>query len=224
MSDAATLVIDIGGRNVKLGLMPEARRAKFPSGRSFTPQALVTAVATATEGWEFARVTVGCPGPVKDGRIVVAPVNLGPGWVGFDFAAAFGRPTLLVNDAAMQAVGAYEGGKLLFLGLGTGLGAALVTESCVLGLELAHLPYRKGRTFEDYVGQRGLDRRGPAKWQASVADVVERLKAAVVADSVVLGGGNAKLLDPLPAGVRRGANADALTGGERLWLGGMRVY
>ena len=160
---------------------------------------------------------MGFPAPVVGGKIAKEPVNLGPGWLGFDLEAGLGKPVRIINDAAMQALGGYQGGRMLFLGLGTGLGTTLIVDNVVVGLELGHLPYRKEKSFEDYVGEAGLERRGREKWQASVFDVVERLKAAFVADYVLLGGGNVKKLTELPPGARRGDNADAFIGGERLW-------
>jgi polyphosphate glucokinase len=169
-----------------------------------------------TEDWSFDVVSIGFPGPVLRGRPVCEPRNLGGGWVGFDFEAAFGRPVRVINDAAMQALGSYEGGRMLFLGLGTGLGSALVVGGRIEPLELAHLPYRK-RTYEDYVGRRGLERLGRKKWRRAVADTVERLREALRPDYVVLGGGNARKLEQLPPGVRAGSNAHAFEGGFRLW-------
>ena len=183
------LVIDIGGTSVKLLATGRDAPRKFPSGPGLTPGRMVGGVVQAAAGWDYEAVSIGYPGPVMHGRPVSDPVNLGPGWVGFDFAAAFGRPAKVVNDAAMQALGSYEGGKLLFLGLGTGLGSALIADGVIEPMELAHLPYRKA-TFEDYVGIRGLKRLGKKKWRRAVADVVARLRAALEPDSVVLGGGN----------------------------------
>jgi polyphosphate glucokinase len=218
------LVLDVGGRNVKLRLMPDGPpRRKIPSGRTLSPTVMVEAVIAASGDLDYPRITIGFPGPVRDGRLLLEPKNLGSGWIDFDFAAAFGRPTRLVNDAAMQALGSYEGGKMLFLGLGTGLGAALVVDGVVLGLEVAHLPYRDGGTFEDLVGQRGLDALGLRKWRRRVLDAIGRLRAAVVADTVVLGGGNATLVGPLPDGVTLGANAKAFEGGYRLWAEDVRL-
>jgi polyphosphate glucokinase len=177
---------------------------------------MVGGVVQAAAGWGYEAVSVGYPGPVLNERPVSDPVNLGPGWVGFDFAAAFGRPVKLVNDAAMQALGSYEGGKMLFLGLGTGLGSAMIVDGVIEAMELAHLPYRKA-TFEDYVGIRGLKRLGNKKWRRTVADVVARLTAALEPDYVVLGGGNLKRLKELPPKCRAGDNANAFVGGFRLW-------
>lgn len=217
------LVVDVGGNNVKLKISTGEEVRRIPSGPDLRPGTMVERVREAAAGWRYERISVGVPGPVRDGRLVDEPVNLGGGWLGFDLSHAFGLPTRVVNDAAMQALGSWEGGKMLFLGLGTGLGSALVVDGLVLGLELAHLPYRRKRTFEDWVGTRGLKRLGKKRWCAAVFDVVARLKAAMVADEVVLGGGNVRRLEILPAGVRRGDNARAFVGGERLWEPGWRV-
>ena len=213
------LVVDVGGRNVKCWCSGEAERRKAPSGPAMTPEAMVAAVKGLAQGWRYDAVTVGVPGPVSGNRLAVNPVNLGPGWVGFDIEGAFGVPTRVINDAAMQALGSYAGGRMLFLGLGTGLGNTLVVDGVVVAMELGHLPYKDGRSFEDHVGQRGLDRLGRKAWQKAVRDVVGRLKAALVADYVVIGGGNAKLLDSLPEGCRAGDNSLAYQGGLRLWDG-----
>ena len=185
------LVIDIGGTSVKLLVTGQDAPRQFPSGPDLTPEQMVKGVVQAAAGWDYEAVSVGYPGPVLHRRPVSDPVNLGPGWVGFDFAAAFGRPVKVVNDAAMQALGSYEGGKMLFLGLGTGLGSAMIADGVIEPMELAHLPYRKA-TFEDYVGIRGLKRLGNKKWRRAVFDVVARLTAALEPDDVVLGGGNVK--------------------------------
>jgi polyphosphate glucokinase len=210
------LVIDIGGTGVKLLVTGHDAPRKFPSGPDLTPEQMVGAVVQAAAGWDYEAVSVGYPGPVLHGRPLIDPVNLGPGWVGFDFAAAFGRPVKVVNDAAMQALGSYEGGKMLFLGLGTGLGSAMIADGVSEPMELAHLPYRKA-TFEDYVGIRGLKRLGKKKWRRAVFDVVARLTAALEPDYVVLGGGNVKRLKELPPKCRAGDNANAFLGGFRLW-------
>jgi polyphosphate glucokinase len=211
------LVIDVGGTNVKL--LATGRRAarKVRSGPKLSAKQMVRRVLKATADWDYNLVTIGFPGPVVDGRPAMEPVNLGEGWVGFDFEAALERPVRLINDAAMQALGSYEGGRMLFLGLGTGLGSALIVEGVVAPMELAHLPYKKGRTFEDYVGERGLERLGKKKWIEAVFDVTARLKAAFVADYVVLGGGNARKLKKLPPGARLGDNRNAFRGGFRVW-------
>ena len=211
------LVIDIGGTNVKVTVAGEEERRKVPSGPELTPQLMVERVQEAIKDWAFDAISVGFPSPVVRGQIQLEPANLAPGWLGFDFAAAFGKPAKIINDAAMQALGSYEGGRMLFLGLGTGLGSALIIDNTVAPLELAHLPYRKKRTYEDYVGERGLRRLGHKKWLVYVTDVVALLKAAFVVDYVVLGGGNAKKVLPLPPHARAGDNRNALLGGFRLW-------
>ncbi len=211
------LVIDVGGTHVKV--LASGRRVplKFASGPSLTPRRMVTAVKRLAEGWRYDAVSIGYPGAVMHGRPVHEPHNLGPGWVGFDFRRAFGKPVKVVNDAAMQALGSYRGGRMLFLGLGTGLGSALVINGMVEPMELAHLPYKKGRTYEDYVGLRGLERLGKKKWRRAVEEVAVRLKYALQAEDLVLGGGNAKLLKTLPPDGRLGNNANAFVGGFRLW-------
>jgi polyphosphate glucokinase len=211
------LVIDVGGTHVKLRAQGEDEVRKLPSGPTLTPQEMVEKVRQATSDWRYDRVTVGYPGPVVDGVIQQEPVNLGGGWLGFDFAKAFGHPVRLINDAAMQALGSYDGGRMLFLGLGTGLGTALVFNNFLVPAELGHLPYRKGQSFEEYVGAAGLKRLGRRKWQEHVFDVVTVLRAAFLADYVVLGGGNVKKLEELPPACRMGDNSNAFTGGLRLW-------
>jgi predicted NBD/HSP70 family sugar kinase len=210
------LVLDVGGTNLKLLLSGDKEPTKIPSGRGFTPQAMVAAVKKAMGDKPYDVVSIGFPAAIVKGKIGHEPHNLGKGWVKFDFEKALGKPVKLLNDAAMQALGSYEGGTMLFLGLGTGLGAALVTGGQVAPLELAHLPYRKGE-YEDYVGLRAYERYGKKKWREHVATVVGLLKAAMVADYVVLGGGQAKLLKKLPEGCRRGDNANAFKGGQRVW-------
>jgi polyphosphate glucokinase len=212
-----TLVIDVGGTNIKMLATGQESVRKFPSGARMTALQMVENVKRSTVDWEYDNVAIGYPGPVIHDKLALEPRNLAPGWVDFDFAAALGKPVKLINDAAMQALGSYEGGRMLFLGLGTGLGSALVVDGVIAPLELAHLPYRKCRTFEDYVGLRGLLRLGKKKWTKAVADVAARLQAAMVADSVVLGGGNAKKLKRLPTGARLGLNTNAFVGGFRLW-------
>jgi predicted NBD/HSP70 family sugar kinase len=182
-----------------------------------TPNEMVASVKQASSEWKYSRISIGYPGPVLHGKPVSEPSNLGTGWVGFDFEKAFGLPVRLVNDAAMQAIGSYQGGRMLFLGLGTGLGSALIVDGVLQPMELAHLPYKKGRTYEDYIGRHGLKRLGEKKWQHHVADVATKLKTALEADYVVLGGGNAKLLEVLPPGARLGSNKNALIGGADLW-------
>lgn len=211
------LVIDVGGTNVKIKLAGQDEVRKFPSGGGLTPAIMVEGVKTAANGWAFDRVSIGYPGPVVKENILLEPVNLGRGWVGFDFGAALGTAVKLINDAAMQALGSYDGGRMLFLGLGTGLGTTYIADGVVAPLELGHLPYKKGRTFEQYLGNAGLQRMGKRKWRIAVADVVARLRHAMVADYVVLGGGNVKKLDELPPNCRAGDNSRAFVGGVRLW-------
>jgi len=210
------LVIDVGGTSVKILATGYDAPRKFPSGPKLTPEQMISRVVQAGSDWEYEAVSVGYPGPVLHGRPVLDPVNLGPGWVGFDFAGVFGRAVKVVNDAVMQALGSYESGRMLFLGLGTGLGSAMIVDGVIEPMELGHLPYRKA-TFEDYVGIRGLERLGKKKWRRAVADVVARLRAALEPDSVVLGGGNVLRLKELPPGCRAGDNANAFVGGFRLW-------
>lgn len=210
------LVVDVGGTNVKILATGQEARRKLPSGLELTPKRMVAGVRELAADWRYEAVSIGYPGPVLRGRIVSEPHNLARGWVGFDFEAAFGFPVKVINDAAMQALGSYERGKMLFLGLGTGLGSALIVEGLVVPLELAHLPYEKA-TFEDYVGLRGLERWGKKQWRQYVTDVVERLVAAIQPDEVVLGGGNVKELKELPPGCRTVTNNAAFVGGFRLW-------
>jgi polyphosphate glucokinase len=211
------LVIDVGGTNVKVLATGQEAPQRFPSGRDLTAGQMIEGVQKLAAGWDYEAVTIGFPGPVVHGRPLEEPKNLGPGWVGVDYAASFGKPVKIINDAAMQALGSYEGGRMLFLGLGTGLGTALIIEHVIAPMELGHLPYRKRRSFEDFVGRRGLERLGKREWRKAVSDVVARLKAALVADYVVLGGGNAKKLKELPPATRLGDNRNAFVGGFRLW-------
>ena len=211
------LVVDVGGNNVKLLASGQRTPRKFASGPKLTPARMVAAIKKAVAGWKYDAVSIGYPGPVTDGRIAAEPVNLGRGWVRFDFRKAFRRPVRLINDAAMQALGSYNGARELFLGLGTGLGAALVIEGVVQPLEIAHLPYRAGKTYEDFLGKRGQDRMGKKRWRRLVWEIAPRLREAFQVDEVVLGGGNAKQLRALPPGCRRGDNANAFLGGFRLW-------
>jgi polyphosphate glucokinase len=211
------LVVDIGGTNIKLKLSTGDEIRKFPSGKEMTPTAMMEGIRQLSPDWEYDAVSIGYPGPIVAGKIHLEPANLARGWVGFDFTAAFGKPTRLINDAAMQALGSYEGGRMLFLGLGTGLGNCFIVDGVVVPMELGHLPYKKGKSFEDYVGEAARKKRGKAKWEAAVNDVVARLKAAVVADYVVLGGGNVKKLSQLPPNSRPGENTNAFLGGVRLW-------
>jgi polyphosphate glucokinase len=212
----AVLAVDVGGSHVKALLEGEDEPRRFRSGPKLTPEEMVAGVLRAADGWSFDRVSVGIPTSIRRGKPIAEPVNLGTGWVGFDFDAAFGRTAKVVNDAAMQAIGSYEGGRMLFLGLGTGLGSALITDGVVDPLELGHLPYRK-KTFEDYVSKRALARDGKKQWRQTVFDVVERLSAALEPDYVVIGGGGVKAFDELPPNSRRGSNASAFEGGFRLW-------
>jgi polyphosphate glucokinase len=211
------LVADVGGTNIKLKLQDDDEVRKFASGPALTPQQLIQEMRAETTGWKYDRLTIGFPAPVLDGKVRKEPVNLGPGWVDFDFSAALGKPVQIINDAAMQALGSYEGGRMLFLGLGTGLGSAMIVHHVVLPMELGHLPYKKGRSFEEYVGQAGMKRMGRAKWQFHVADVVAILQHALLPEYVVLGGGNVKKLDELPPGCRMGDNNNAFLGGLRIW-------
>jgi polyphosphate glucokinase len=210
------LVVDVGGTHVKILATGQDEPRRFPSGPLLTAEQMVATVKDLAGEWTYDVVSIGYPGPVLLGRPVAEPRHLGPGWVGFDYQAAFGRPVKLVNDAAMQALGSYQGGKMLFLGLGTGLGSTLVVDGIVEPMELGHLPYRKS-TYEDYVGIRGLEQRGKKKWRLYVADVVALLTAALEPDDVVLGGGNIKKLKQLPPGCRAGDNGNAFLGGFRLW-------
>lgn len=212
------LVIDIGGTSIKILATGHRTPIKVPSGPALTPKRMIRLVQEATEGWDYSVVSIGYPGPVKNGHPVKEPKNLGRGWVGFDFERAFGRPVKVVNDAAMQAIGSYEKGRMLFLGLGTGLGTTLILDGIVAPMELAHLPYKNGKTYEDYLGKGGLERSGKKRWRRHVADVTARLSAALEVDDVVLGGGNAKLLKRLPAGARSVTNGHAFLGGYRLWM------
>ncbi|HZL17213.1 MAG TPA: ROK family protein [Polyangia bacterium] len=211
------LVVDVGGTHIKVLASGHAARRQIPSSPTLTAVQMVKAVKALTADWGYARVSIGFPGPVRHGKITAEPTHLGGGWRRCDFEAAFGCPVKLINDAALQAFGSYRTGSMLFLGLGTGLGSALIVDHVIAPLELAHLPYKKGGTYEDYVGVRGLERCGKRKWRRHVFDVVARLKAALQAEDLVLGGGNVKLLDRLPEGARRGDNLNAFKGGYRLW-------
>jgi polyphosphate glucokinase len=210
------LVIDIGGTHVKVLATDQDSKREFVSGLSLTPKRMISGVRRLATDWEYDAISIGYPGPVRRGRPAAEPWNLGKGWIGFNFEDAFKRPVKVINDAAMQALGSYRRGKMLFLGLGTGLGSALVVEGIVVPMELGHLPYKRA-TFEDYVGIRGLEKYGKKKWQRHVADVVKRLGAAIEPDEVVLGGGNVRRLKELPPGCRVGDNANAFLGGFRLW-------
>src|SRR5260221_4934835 len=212
------LVIDVGGTHVKVLVTGRKQPIKIPSGPTLTAKEMVTRVrkAVAVAGWTYDAVSIGYPGPVVHGRPIGNPKNLGGGWIGFNFKRAFARPVKVVNDAAMQALGSYKGGRMLFLGLGTGLGSALIVDGVLEPMELAHLPYKKGKTYEDLVGEAALRRFGKKKWRGYVTDIVTRLQAALEADDVVVGGGNAKLLRSLPKGGRRCSNAHAVPGGYRV--------
>lgn len=216
-SEKTVLSIDIGGSHVKILTSAGGEERRADSGPGLTPQQMIQTVMTLADGLRFDVISMGYPGPVNHNRPLMDPANLGKGWAGFDFAAAFGKPVKIVNDALMQAVGSYEGGRMLFLGLGTGLGAAMIVDNVAQPMELAHLPYRKGGSFEDYVGERGLEKRGKKKWRKHVFDVVDQLRAAMQPDYVVIGGGNVDKLDELPVDSRRGDNTRAFEGGFRLW-------
>jgi polyphosphate glucokinase len=214
--DPRILAVDVGGSHVKVLKSDGGERRRFPSGPDLTPAQMVQGVLGLTKDWDYDVVSVGVPTQVRGGRVVHDPVNLGKGWAGFDFEQVFGRPTKVVNDAAMQALGSYEGGRMLFLGFGTGLGAAMIVDGILEPMELAHMPYRKG-TYEDVVGERGLLKVGKKQWRKEVAEVVQEFVNALEPDYVVLGGGNAKLLKELPPNARLGANENAFLGGFRLW-------
>ena len=211
------LAIDIGGSHVKARVFGRRELREFESGPGLTARQMVAKIHALTGDWAYEAVSIGYPGIVLHGKVMAEPHNLGRGWVGFDFRKAFGRPTIVLNDAAMQAVGSYEGGRMLFLGLGTGLGSAMIVDGVVAPMELAHLPYKKGRTFEDYVGAAGLKRLGGRKWRRAVNDVVAQLSSLLEADYVVLGGGNARKLKRLPKNARLGSNDFAFLGGFRVW-------
>lgn len=210
------LAVDVGGTHVKVLATGEETPRKVVSGPKMTPKQMVAAVKKLADGWNYDVIAIGYPGPVVHGRPFHDPYNLGPGWTAFDYAKAFGKPVKLINDAAMQALGSYHNGAMLFLGLGTGLGTAMIVDGRIEPMELAHLPYRKA-TYEDYVGIRGLKKYGKKKWREYVEDVVERLTAALEPDEVVIGGGNSKKLKKLPPKARLGDNANAFAGGFRLW-------
>jgi polyphosphate glucokinase len=211
------LVIDIGGTHVKLELSKPRRQCEFESGSKMTARAMVAKVKELTDSWAYDVVSIGYPGPVAGNRPIAEPYNLGTGWAGFDFAKAFHRPAKVVNDAAMQALGSYHGGRMLFLGLGTGLGSALIIDGVIEPMELAHLRYKKKKSYEDYLGSRGLRRLGLKKWRKHVADVVKKLSAALAPEYVVLGGGNVHKVKKLPPRTERGGNEKAFVGGIRLW-------
>jgi polyphosphate glucokinase len=210
------LVVDVGGTHVKVLATGQEAPREFSSGPTLTAEQMVACVKTVAAGWTYDAVSIGYPGPVLYGRPVAEPRHLGRGWVGFDYQAAFACPVKVVNDAAMQALGSYRGGKMLFLGLGTGLGSTMIVDGIVEPMELGHLPYRDG-TFEEYVGVHGLQAHGLAQWRRDVQDVVARLIAALEPEDIVLGGGDVHQLETLPPGCRAGDNADAFVGGFRLW-------
>ncbi|MFI5098584.1 MAG: ROK family protein [Candidatus Acidiferrales bacterium] len=212
-----TLVVDVGGTHVKMLAAGLSEPRKFISGPGMTAGKMVHLVKAATRDWQYDRISLGYPGPIVNGHPLREPHNLGSGWMNFNFAKAFGCPVKLMNDAAMQALGSYQGGSMLFLGLGTGLGSAMIVDGVLEPMELAHLLYKKGKTYEDYLGLRGIERLGKKKWRKQVARVVKKLKSALEADYVVLGGGNSKKLERIPPGARLGSNGNAFVGGFRLW-------
>jgi polyphosphate glucokinase len=214
---AKILVVDVGGTHIKVLATGHRAPRKIDSGPTMTARRMVREVKRTVRDWQYEVVSIGYPGPVLHDRPLHEPYNLGRGWVGFHFATAFGCPVKIVNDAAMQALGSYRGGRMLFLGLGTGLGSALIVGGIIEPLELAHLPYKNGKTYEDYVGNCGLKRLGKKKWRGHVADVVKRLKDALEAEYVILGGGNVKKLKRLPPNTSLGDNHNAFLGGFRLW-------
>jgi polyphosphate glucokinase len=214
------LTIDVGGSRVKVMTSRARKKREFSSGSQLSAEAMVKKVKDLTKDWSYDVISLGYPGLVLRNRPIAEPYNLGHGWAGFDFASAFGRPTRVVNDALMQALGNYKRGRMLFLGLGTGLGSAMIFDGVLQPMELGHLPYRKGKTFEDYVGAAGLKRLGKKKWQRKVTDVVARLAAALQPEYIVLGGGNAEKVERLPRRMRLGNNNGAFVGGFRLWGNG----
>ena len=211
------LVIDVGGTHIKMLMTGQKEPVTIPSGPEMTASKVARLVKEATRGWEYDCVSLGYPGPVINNHPLREPHNLGGGWMGFDFRKAFGCPVKIINDASMQALGSYKGGRMLFLGLGTGLGSAMIVDGALEPMELAHLFYKHGKTYEDYLGLRGLEKLGKKKWRRQVAKITEKLKAALEADYVVLGGGNVKKLKKLPPGARMGNNKNAFVGGFRLW-------
>ena len=217
LPDVKILVIDIGGSHVKLLATGRRVPVKVPSGPTLTPARMVEEVLEATEGWSYDAVSIGYPGPVARNKPAKEPVNLGDGWVRFNYQRAFGKPVRIINDAAMQALGSYAGRTMLFLGLGTGLGNTLVINGTVVPMEMGHLPFANGKTYEDTIGEAGLKKTGKRKWRRNVKTIVELLASATNADYVVLGGGNVRFMDELPENTRRGSNANAFRGGFRLW-------
>jgi polyphosphate glucokinase len=217
------LVIDIGGTNIKFLATGQTEPRKFPSGIMMTPERMVAQIKEQTKDWKYEAVSIGYPGFIKHGKIMIEPHNLAPGWIGFDFKAAFKLPVKIINDAAMQALGCYKGGTLLFLGLGTGLGSTIIVDGVVIPFEVAHLSYRNG-TIEDYTGKRGLEKYGKKKWRENVKNITGRLSKALYPDDMVLGGGNARNLKEIPPGCRLGDNAFAFTGGFRMWDDSINKY
>jgi polyphosphate glucokinase len=213
----AVMVIDVGGTSVKMLANGQSEPRKFPSGPTMTPEKMVKQVKSAVKDWKFDCISLGYPGPIINEHPLREPHNLGRGWMGFNFHKAFGVPVKIINDAAMQALGSYKGGRMLFLGLGTGLGSAMIVNGVLQPMELAHLIYKNGKTYEDYLGLRGLEKSGKKKWRKRVAEITGRLKTALEADYVVLGGGNSKKLKELPPGARLGTNENAFLGGFRMW-------
>lgn len=211
------LVVDVGGTHIKMLATGQKEARKIPSGPTMTAGKMVRVVKECVKDWKYDRVSLGYPGPIINGHALREPHNLGGGWMKCDFGKEFGCPVKILNDAAMQALGSYKGGRMLFLGLGTGLGSAMIVNGTLEPMELAHLAYKKGKTYEDYLGLRGLERLGKKKWRVQVARVVKKLKAALEADYVVLGGGNSKKLKKVPAGARMGSNENAFLGGFRMW-------
>jgi polyphosphate glucokinase len=213
------LVIDIGGTNIKVASTDMRVPIKIPSGPTMTAEQMARDVLAATAGWTYDCISIGYPGPVTHDRPLAEPHNLAAGWIDYPYQKAFGKPIRFINDAAMQALGGYKAGRMLFLGTGTGLGSAMIFDGTVIPLELAHLPYKNGFTYEEYIGLVGLERRGKKRWRKSVLDIIARLQAALVCDCVLLGGGNAKLMKNLPNHVMLGANSNAIDGGLKLWQG-----
>lgn len=211
------LAVDVGGTNVKIRVEADPEKRSFPSGPTLTPQQMVQGVIELAKDWKYDAISIGLPTPIVANRPAHDPINLGKGWVEFDYDSEFAKPVKLINDAAMQAVGSYEGGRMLFLGLGTGLGSCIIADHVIIPTELAHLPYRKGKTFEHFVGLRALKKSGKRAWTREVFNVVEILSKALLPDYVVLGGGNAAKLKKIPDNCRLGANANAFVGGFRLW-------
>jgi hypothetical protein len=220
MKKKRVLVIDVGGSHVKLMISRKGKRRKFDSGKTLAPRKMVAETKKQIGDWKFDVIAIGFPAPIYRGRIMADPKNLGKGWVGFDFSKAFGKPVRVMNDAAMQALGSYHGGRMLFLGLGTGLGSALLWDRTVLSLELGDLPYLDDLSVEDWLGEAGRSKFGEKRWQTETKRVVAELKKSFIADYVVLGGGNAKCISRLPQGVALGHNRNAYTGGARLWQSG----